>query len=85
MASNIKIFNSYLKGFKTLKGNFPVFISSSVLNCNNSQNLTENISNDSDINEDLNNILMTSDSDEYNKKIILFDIFDNGDYYFLTL
>lgn len=85
MADNIKIFNSYLKGFKTIKGNFPVFISSSILNC---KTLNENqVFNDDDenIKENLDNVLMTSDSNEYNRNIILFDIYDNGEYYFVSL
>lgn len=85
MADNIKIFNSYLKGFKTIKGNFPVFISSSILNC---KTLNENqVFNDDDenIKENLDDVLMTSDSNEYNQNIILFDIYDNGEYYFINL
>jgi hypothetical protein len=85
MATNIKIFNSYLKGFKTIKGNFPVFISSSVLNCETLKtNQVFNVE-DENIKEDLYDILMTSDSNQHNQNIILFDVYDNGDYYFINL
>lgn len=84
MADNIKIFNSYLKGFKTIKGNFPVFMSNSVLNCQ-IENIAPPVIDDSSLTEGYEDILITDDSDQYDLNIILFDIYGQGNYYFITL
>jgi hypothetical protein len=84
MADNIKLFNSYLKGFKTIKGNFPVFMSNSVLNCQIG-NIAPPVIDDSSLKEAYEDILITDDSDQYDLNIILFDIYGQGTYYFITL
>ena len=84
MADNIKLFNSYLKGFKTIKGSFPIFVSNSSLECKKSE-IISSITVEYDLNESDKPALVTSESDNTNNTVIIFDIYDTEDYYYIIL
>jgi hypothetical protein len=85
MQKNITVFNSYFKGNKTIKGSFPIYLSDSESSCisNISTELIDE--KDVDLEEKLNNALITQESDEFNSITILFQLTpeDQSLYYIL--
>lgn len=75
MATNIKIFNSYIKGTKTIKGYFPVYTPDNEKNCNIEEEIQYQKTNiQESLEENELSALITQESDDINIILLLVDV-----------
>jgi hypothetical protein len=75
MATNIKIFNSYIKGTKTIKGYFPIYTPDNEKDCNIEEEISYQKSNIQELlEENTGNALITQESDELNVILLLVNV-----------
>ena len=86
MATNIKIFNSYIKGTKTIKGYFPVYTPDTEKNCNIEEEINYQKSNISELlEENTGNALITQESDEINVILLLVNVGSSNVTYYIQI
>jgi hypothetical protein len=75
MATNIKIFNSYIKGTKTIKGYFPIYTPDREKNCNIEEEIQYQKTNiQESLEENELSALITQESDNINIILLLVDV-----------
>lgn len=86
MNSSIQVYNSYLKGSKTIFGSFPIYFSSYELSCNKKEQILKEKQN---IDELLNELgvyfLITEESNDNNFEFFLINIVEDNFNYQLII
>jgi hypothetical protein len=86
MNSSIQVYNSYLKGTKTISGSFPIYFSSYELSCNKNQQILKEKQN---IDELLSEIgiyyLISEESNDNNFEFFLINIIEDNFNYQLMI
>ncbi len=84
MNSSIQVYNSYLKGTNTIFGSFPIYISSSELNCNLLNQQKEITSNVNEILNEFNQYyLLAEESNDVNAIFIFVNIAQDDEFEYI--